>query len=92
MAQASFYIAEAASQNGDTTEDFPKIEAKMKELAKKNEAVVRREVSKAEALAEFKADGQGMWRWEQHGSLPYFHLPELVCRTISFLSLQISII
>lgn len=38
--------------------DFPKIEAKMKELAKKNEAVVRRDVSKAEALAEFKADGQ----------------------------------
>ena len=38
--------------------DFPKIETKMKELAKKNEAVVRREVSKAEALAEFKADGQ----------------------------------
>lgn len=38
--------------------DFPKIEAKMKELAKKNESVVRREVSKAEALAEFKADGQ----------------------------------
>ena len=38
--------------------DFPKIEAKMKELAKKNEDVVRREVSKAEALAEFKADGQ----------------------------------
>ena len=38
--------------------DFPKIEAKMKELAKKNEAVVRLEVSKAEALAEFKADGQ----------------------------------
>ena len=38
--------------------DFPKIEAKMKELAKKNEAVVRRDVSKAEAIAEFKADGQ----------------------------------
>ena len=38
--------------------DFPTIEAKMKELAKKNEAVVRRDVSKAEALAEFKADGQ----------------------------------
>ena len=38
--------------------DFPKIEAKMKELAKKNEPVVRREVSKAEALAEFQADGQ----------------------------------
>ena len=38
--------------------DFPKIEAKMKELAKNNEPVVRREVPKAEALAEFKADGQ----------------------------------
>ena len=38
--------------------DFPKIEAKMKELAKKNEPVVRREVPKAEALAEFQADGQ----------------------------------
>jgi len=38
--------------------DFSKIEAKMKELAKKNEVVVRRDVSKAEALAEFKADGQ----------------------------------
>ena len=38
--------------------DFPKIEEKMRELAKKNEAVVRREVSKAEALKEFKADGQ----------------------------------
>ena len=38
--------------------DFPRIEAKMKELAKKNEPVVRREVPKAEALAEFQADGQ----------------------------------
>ena len=38
--------------------DFPRIEAKMKELAKKNESVVRREVPKAEALAEFQADGQ----------------------------------
>ena len=38
--------------------DFPKIEAKMKELAKKNEPVVRREVPKTEALAEFQADGQ----------------------------------
>ena len=38
--------------------DFPKIEAKMKELAKKNEPVGRREVPKAEALAEFQADGQ----------------------------------
>ena len=38
--------------------DFPKIEAKMKELAKKNEAVVRKDISKADALKEFKADGQ----------------------------------
>ena len=38
--------------------DFPKIEAKMMELARKDEAVVRREVSKADALKEFAADGQ----------------------------------
>ena len=38
--------------------DFPKIEAKMKELAKKNEPVVRKEVAKAEALKEFKTAGQ----------------------------------
>ena len=38
--------------------DFPKIEQKMKELASKDEPVVRKEVSKADALKEFKADGQ----------------------------------
>ena len=38
--------------------DFPKIEAKMKELAKKDEPVVRRDVSKKDALSEFNADGQ----------------------------------
>ena len=38
--------------------DFPKIEEKMRELAKKNEPVVRHEVSKADALKEFKTDGQ----------------------------------
>lgn len=38
--------------------DFPKIEQKMKELASKDEPVVRKEISKADALAEFKADGQ----------------------------------
>ena len=38
--------------------DFPKIEAKMNELAKKNEPVVRKEVAKAEALKEFKEAGQ----------------------------------
>ncbi len=36
--------------------DFPKIEAKMKELAGKKEPVVRREVPKAEALKQFAAD------------------------------------
>lgn len=38
--------------------DFPKIEEKMRELAKKNEPVVRKNVSKADALKEFRADGQ----------------------------------
>ena len=38
--------------------DFPKIEEKMCEFAKRDEAIVRREVSKADALKEFKADGQ----------------------------------
>ena len=38
--------------------DFAKIEAKMLELAKKDEPVVRRDVSKADALKEFEADGQ----------------------------------
>lgn len=38
--------------------DFEKIEKKMKELASKDEPVVRKEISKADALKEFKADGQ----------------------------------
>ena len=38
--------------------DFPKIEEKMREFAKRDEAIVRREVSKADALKEFTADGQ----------------------------------
>ena len=38
--------------------DFPAIEAKMKELAGKKEAVVRKEVAKDEALEEFEANGQ----------------------------------
>ena len=38
--------------------DFPTIEAKMLELARKDEPVVRREVAKADALKEFAADGQ----------------------------------
>ena len=38
--------------------DFEKIEKKMKELASKDEPLVRKEVSKADALKEFRADGQ----------------------------------
>lgn len=38
--------------------DFSKIEDKMRELAKKDEAVVRRNVSKVDALKEFADDGQ----------------------------------
>ena len=53
-----FYDVMPAEGQVISENDFPKIEEKMRELAKKNEAVVRREVSKAEALEEFKADGQ----------------------------------
>ena len=38
--------------------DLPKIEKKMQELASKKEQLIRREVSKSEALINFKADGQ----------------------------------
>ncbi len=38
--------------------DFPKIEQKMMELAKLDEPVVRKEISKADSLAAFSADGQ----------------------------------
>lgn len=53
-----FYDVMPASGQTISENDFPKIEAKMLELAKKDERVVRREVPKAEALEEFKADGQ----------------------------------
>ncbi|MCQ2088295.1 MAG: threonine--tRNA ligase [Bacilli bacterium] len=39
-----------------TDEDLPKIEAKMKELAKKDEKIIRKQVSKEEALEFFKND------------------------------------
>ena len=46
--------------NGESIKegDFDKIETKMKELAGKKEPVVRKEVSKADALKEFAAAGQ----------------------------------
>ena len=54
------FFYDVMPKNGDviSENDFPKIEAKMKELAKKDELVVRKDISKADALAEFKADGQ----------------------------------
>ena len=53
-----FYDVMPAEGQVISENDFAKIEAKMMELAKKNEPVVRKEVSKADALKEFKADGQ----------------------------------
>lgn len=53
-----FYDVMPAEGQVISENDFAKIEAKMIELAKKNEPVVRKEVAKADALAEFKADGQ----------------------------------
>ena len=53
-----FYDVMPAPGQVISENDFAKIEAKMMELAKKNEPVVRKEVAKADALAEFKADGQ----------------------------------
>ena len=53
-----FYDVMPAEGQVISENDFAKIEAKMLELAKKDEPVVRKEVSKAEALKEFKADGQ----------------------------------
>lgn len=53
-----FYDVMPAEGQVISENDFAKIEDKMRELAKKNEAVVRREVPKAEAMKEFAADGQ----------------------------------
>lgn len=53
-----FYDVMPAKGTIISENDFPKIEEKMRELAKKNEPVVRKEVAKADALNEFKAAGQ----------------------------------
>src|SRR5574344_1429093 len=53
-----FYDVLPAEGQVISENDFAKIEAKMLELAKKDEAVVRKDVTKADALNEFKADGQ----------------------------------
>ena len=53
-----FYDVMPAEGQSISENDFNKIEAKMLELAKKNEPIVRKEVSKADALKEFKEGGQ----------------------------------
>lgn len=53
-----FYDVQTADGTPISENDFPKIEQKMMELAKKNQPIVRRELSKADAVNEFKADGQ----------------------------------
>ena len=54
------FFYDVMPKDGETIKesDFEKIEQKMKELASKDEPVVRKEISKADALESFKADGQ----------------------------------
>ena len=53
-----FYDVQPANGQVISETDFPKIEQKMLELAKKDLKIVRRDVSKADAIKEFSADGQ----------------------------------
>ncbi|ERT62116.1 threonine--tRNA ligase [Prevotella sp. BV3P1] len=53
-----FYDVQTADGTPISENDFPKIEQKMMELAKRNQPIVRHELSKADAVKEFTADGQ----------------------------------
>ena len=53
-----FYDVQPANGQVISETDFPKIEQKMLELAKKDLKIVRRDVSKGDAIKEFTADGQ----------------------------------
>ena len=53
-----FYDVMPPAGTSISENDFPKIEEKMRELAKKDEPVVRKNISKDDALKEFGADGQ----------------------------------
>ena len=53
-----FYYDIDPGEHKITDEDFAKIEAKMLELARKKEDIVRREISKADALEAFGARGE----------------------------------
>lgn len=55
--EAGFYYDIDFGDRKITEEDLGRIEAKMKELAKRNETFTRRSVSKAEALATYRAKG-----------------------------------
>ncbi len=53
-----FYDVQTANGEVISENDFPKIEAKMLELAKKDSPIVRRDVAKSDAVKEFTEDGQ----------------------------------
>ena len=53
-----FYDVQTADGQVISENDFPKIEQKMLELAKKDSKIVRRDVAKTDAVKEFTADGQ----------------------------------
>lgn len=53
-----FYDVQTADGTFISENDFPKIEQKMMELAKRNQPIVRREISKEDAVKEFTAEGQ----------------------------------
>lgn len=53
-----FYDVQTADGQVISENDFPKIEQKMLELAKKDSKIIRRDVAKADAVKEFTADGQ----------------------------------
>lgn len=53
-----FYDVKTADGTFISENDFPKIEQKMMELAKRDQPIVRREISKEDAVKEFSADGQ----------------------------------
>ena len=53
-----YYDVVPANGENIKESDFPKIEAKMIELARKKEAIVRSDISKDQALSDFGAKGQ----------------------------------
>ena len=56
--ETGFYYDIDTNGNSITAADFPAIEAKMLELAKRNESIVRADISKADALKMFGERGE----------------------------------